>query len=71
MLVVTTNDSGDTGRLFTVDPRTGQTTKVTQWSDDPTDVEALAPAGDGLVWVGDIGDNTARRDSVSVISISL
>ena len=30
--------------------------------DDPTDVEALAPAGDGEVWVGDIGDNTESRD---------
>ena len=69
--LVTTNDSGDTGRLFTVDPRTGQTIKVTPWSDDPTDVEALAPAGDGLVWVGDIGDNTASRDSVSVTEVDV
>jgi hypothetical protein len=69
--LVTTNDSGDTGRLFTVDPRTGQTTKVTQWSDDPADVEALAPAGDGAVWVGDIGDNTASRDSVSVTRVDV
>jgi hypothetical protein len=70
-LLVTTNDSGDTGRLFTVDPRTGETTKVTQWSDDPTDVEALAPAGDGAVWVGDIGDNRADRDSVSVTRVDV
>jgi hypothetical protein len=69
--LVTTNDSGDTGRVFTVDPSTGETTKVTQWSDDPTDVEALAPAGDGLVWVGDIGDNTARRESVSVTEVDV
>jgi hypothetical protein len=69
--LVTTNDSGDTGRVFTVDPSTGETTKVTQWSDDPTDVEALAPAGDGLVWVGDIGDNTASRESVSVTQVDV
>jgi hypothetical protein len=69
--LVTTNDSGDTGRLFTVDPRTGQTTRVTRWSDDPTDVEALAPAGGGTVWVGDIGDNSASRDSVSVTRVDV
>jgi hypothetical protein len=69
--LVTTNDSGDTGRVFTVDASTGETTKVTPWSDDPTDVEALAPAGDGLVWVGDIGDNTARRESVSVTEVDV
>ena len=68
-LVVTTNDSGDSGRVFTVDPATGQTVGVTHWSDDPTDVEALAPAGDHDVWVGDIGDNGVSRDSVQVARV--
>ena len=68
-LFVTTNDSGDSGRVFTVDPATGQTVGVTSWSDDPTDVEALAPAGRDAVWVGDIGDNTASRDSVQVTRV--
>ena len=68
-LVVTTNDSGDTGRVFTVDPATGGTVGVTHWSDDPTDVEALAPAGPGAVWVGDIGDNTASRESIEVARV--
>ena len=36
---------------------------------DPVDVEALAPGPPGRVWVGDIGDNTATRDSVSVTSV--
>ena len=34
-LVVTTNDSGDTGRVFTVDPATGKTVGTTGWGDDP------------------------------------
>jgi hypothetical protein len=68
-LVVTTNDSGDTGRIFAVDPASGRTVGVTGWSADPTDVEALAPAGDGAVWVGDIGDNTASRDAVQVARV--
>src|SRR3954447_22202072 len=51
-LVVTTNDSGDTGRVFTVDPATGRTVGVTGWGNDPADVEALAPLGDHEVWAG-------------------
>ena len=70
-LVVTTNDSGDTGRVFMVDPVTGKTVGVTAWADDPTDVEALAPDGHGGVWVGDIGDNTESRDSVQIAQVAL
>ncbi|WP_137294342.1 hypothetical protein [Nocardioides dongxiaopingii] len=65
-LFVTVNDSGDTGQVFTVDPATGDTVGVTTWSGDPTDVEAVAPAGDGEVWVADIGDNLAARQRVTV-----
>lgn len=66
-LVVTTNDSGDTGRVFTVDVGSGSTVGVTSWTQDPVDVEALAPAGPGHVWVGDIGDNRHVRDFVEVL----
>jgi hypothetical protein len=66
---VTTNDSGDTGRLFSVDPTTGETVAVTHWADEPEDVEALAPAGDGAVWVGDIGDNRAERADIEVAKV--
>lgn len=68
-LVVTTNDSGDSGRVFTVDPGTGRTVGVTSWAREPVDVEALAPAGPGLVWVGDIGDNQHVRTSVEVLRV--
>ena len=68
-LVVTTNDSGDSGRVFTVDRATGATVGVTTWPTDPVDVEALAPAGPGHVWVADIGDNQHARDSVSVLRV--
>lgn len=68
-LVVTTNDSGDSGRVFTVDPASGATVGVTSWSDAPVDVEALAPAGAGHVWVGDLGDNRHQRDSVEVLRV--
>lgn len=67
-LFLTTNDSGDTGRVFAVD-RSGHTVGVTHWSDDPTDTEALAPAGSGSVWVGDIGDNDGRRSSIQIARV--
>ena len=68
-LVITTNDSGDTGRIFTVDPATGETVGTTGWGNDPQDVEALAPKGDREVWVGDIGDNLESRDSIEVAPV--
>lgn len=68
-LVVTTNDSGDSGRVFAVDPATGATVGVTTWAEDPVDVEALAPAGPGHVWVADTGDNRHVRESVEVLRV--
>ncbi|MBU2694906.1 hypothetical protein [Pimelobacter sp. 30-1] len=65
-VVVTVNDSGDSNRIFTVDLTTGKTVGVTQWQGEARDIEALAPAGPDEVWVGDIGDNTATRDHVTV-----
>jgi hypothetical protein len=67
-LFVTTNDSGDSARVFTVDEH-GRTVGVTTWPGDAHDVEALAPAGGGEVWVGDIGDNRASRDTVQVTQV--
>jgi hypothetical protein len=68
-LVATVNDSGDSARVFTVDAASGRTVGVTTWDGDATDNEALAPAGDGQVWVGDIGDNAAARESVTVTRV--
>lgn len=65
-LFATTNDSGDSGRVFAVDAATGRTVGVTTWAAEPVDVEALAPAGPGEVWVGDIGDNPGSRPSIAV-----
>jgi hypothetical protein len=68
-LVVTVNDSGDSGRVFAVDPATGETVGVTSWTPEPTDVEALAPAGPGHVWVADTGDNRRVRDAIEVLRV--
>jgi hypothetical protein len=67
-LFVTTNDSGDEARVFIVDDA-GRTVGVTTWADHATDTEALAPAGPDEVWVGDIGDNRASRDTVRVARV--
>lgn len=69
-LVVTVNDSGDSNRVFAVDPATGGTVGVTGWQGDAFDIEALAPGPDGTVLVGDIGDNAAVRDEVVVSEVS-
>lgn len=70
--VVTANDSGDTARVFTVDPGSGETTRTTTWPGDAVDIEALAPAPGGrAVWVGDIGDNDEDRDTVQVTHLPL
>jgi hypothetical protein len=68
-LVVTTNDSGDSARVFSVDPATGQTVGATGWGNQATDVEALAPLDDHQVWVGDIGDNTESRKAIQVAPV--
>lgn len=65
--LVTTNDSGDAGRVFVVDA-SGETVGGTGWG-APRDVEALAPASDASVWVGDIGDNSGVRDSIEVAEV--
>lgn len=65
---VTTNDSGDAARIFVLD-RQGRTVGVTTYADEVTDVEALAPAGDGEVWVADVGDNEGVRDSVRLYRV--
>ncbi|GAA0984458.1 hypothetical protein ENKNEFLB_04049 [Nocardioides aquaticus] len=64
--VVTTNDSGDEGRVFTVDAD-GRTVGTTTWG-EARDVEALAPLEDDVL-VGDIGDNGGVRDSVSILRV--
>lgn len=65
-LMVTTNDSGGDPLVFVVDAKSGRTVARTTFADEVRDVEALAPAGAGALWVADIGDNREERDSVQV-----
>jgi hypothetical protein len=65
--VLTHNDSGDGPYVYVVDPSSGKTVGRTTYSSDAvTDVEAMAAGPGGSVWMGDIGDNDAAREHVSV-----
>lgn len=68
---VTVNDSGDSARIFVVDPATGRTERTVEYADAVRDVEALAPDGSGGVWVGDIGDNLAERETITLYRVPL
>lgn len=68
-LAVTMNDSGDEARVFTVDLRTGDTVGTTEFEGDAEDLESLAPAGAGHVWVGDTGDNNKDRADIEVTRV--
>jgi hypothetical protein len=67
--MVTVNDSGDSARVFVVDSRSGRTVGMTEWDAEADDDEALAPAGGGRVWVGDIGDNPESRKGIVVYRV--
>ncbi|AWG98949.1 membrane protein [Rhodococcus ruber Chol-4] len=68
------------GRLFAV-PDAGADEAVFELGDDcavlrrippavdPYDVEDLAAGPDGRLWLGDLGDNRAARDTVALISV--
>lgn len=66
-LMVTLNSSEGDGVLFALDA-SGTVVGTTTFG-TVVDPEALAPAGNGEVWVGDIGDNTNERTSVSVFKV--
>ncbi|PWN02035.1 hypothetical protein DJ010_16020 [Nocardioides silvaticus] len=68
-LFATVNDSGDGGRVFTVDPADGATVAETTWDGAPADVESMALTPEGDVLVGDTGGNISPRDSVEVYRV--
>ncbi|WP_146135279.1 hypothetical protein [Antricoccus suffuscus] len=59
------NDSGDQVEVFHLDQEC-QTTAVSVVAIDPRDTEDLARGPNGLLYVADIGDNNAVRDSVAL-----
>ena len=62
----TNNDSGDTARVFALDPRGNVTGTLVLGSAGHLDWEALASGPDGRIWIGDIGDNEKLRGSITL-----
>ena len=60
----TVNDSGDTGVAYGITPK-GKVSGTLNFRAEPRDVEAVSEVNDRL-YVGDIGDNGAERDMVTV-----
>ena len=69
-LAYTVNDSGDEARVLVLSMRTGSVVGETRLTGARADdFEALSPAPDGRLLIGDIGDNDAERESVEVYVI--
>lgn len=68
-LVFVHNDSGDKPRFFAVG-KSGRTLAVFRVRGAPAvDWEDMAAGPDHTLWFGDIGDNAAKRDEISVIRV--
>jgi hypothetical protein len=67
------NDSGDSGRFFSVDLAGGGTKIVRIQGFNPIDAEdmAIGPCGasEDCIFIGDIGDNSRRRQFVELIVV--
>jgi len=62
---VTVNDGGESLEVFVLD-RSCKVTSVITAAVDPYDVEDLARAADGTLWLADTGDNDRDRDTVAL-----
>ncbi|MPY97189.1 MAG: hypothetical protein GEU97_04210 [Actinophytocola sp.] len=58
-------DGGSSLKVYVLD-RSCTVRKVITGAIDPYDVEDLALANDGTLWLADTGDNSAKRDTVAV-----
>lgn len=63
--LLTVNDGGDSLQVFVLDASC-QVTSVVSASIDPYDVEDLARAADGTLWLADVGDNGLDRSTVAM-----
>lgn len=70
-LMATTNDSGDSGRIFLVDTA-GNTKRTINYFSDPTDVEGLALSNNRkIIWVADTGDNQNIRGHGTLFRVNI
>ena len=64
-----TGDGGAALRVPVLDPATCATVDVVTAPGDPRDVEDLAVAADGTVWLADTGDNRRTRTTVALFAV--
>lgn len=62
------NDGGTSVRVFVLD-RDCTVRRVIESPTDPYDIEDMALAADGTLWLGDTGDNSKRRDTVALHAV--
>lgn len=60
---------GDITQVIELDPASCAVTGSLDVGLDLRDVEDLAVAADGTVWLADTGDNRSRRDTVALVSV--
>jgi hypothetical protein len=66
----THNDSGGGPRLYAVDQDGRTLARLTLAGLDPYDWEGLAAGPDHTLWIGDIGDNTERRETIALFRVT-
>lgn len=69
--IVTANDSGGRAELYALDHTCRTAATITVRGATNVDWEDLAAGPDGSIWIGDIGDNRARRDAVVLYRVHL
>jgi hypothetical protein len=70
----THNDGGSSARIYGINPKGRTVARITLQGIDPYDPEALSRGvdshGNPALFLGDIGDNAARRKNVSVFRVT-
>lgn len=61
-----TNDGGTSLEVYVLNPADCSVREVRAAESDPYDIEDLALASDGSIWLADIGDNRGQRETVAV-----
>jgi hypothetical protein len=68
-LAYTINDSGNATVVYVLELATGEVVGTATLDVDAEDTEAMAIGGDDRLYVADIGDNDAERESVALYAI--
>lgn len=65
-ITYTVNDSGNAAEIYMLDSAGETSATLTMRLIEPVDWEALSTGPDSRIWVGDIGDNNAEREQITL-----